>query len=55
MKKDSVILFVIAFILFCQTACSRIATTKLPKEMTFDYFAICKGDNLITTFDWMSS
>ena len=36
MKKDSVILFVIAFILFCQTACSRIARTKLPKEMTFE-------------------
>tara|TARA_Y100000766_G_C18901114_1_gene603439 strand:+ start:998 stop:2212 length:1215 start_codon:yes stop_codon:yes gene_type:complete len=36
MKKESVILFVIAFILFCQTACSRIATTKLPKEMTFE-------------------
>ena len=36
MKRDSVILFVIAFILFCQTACSRIARTKLPKEMTFE-------------------
>ena len=36
MKKESVILFVIAFILFCQTACSHIARTKLPKEMTFE-------------------
>ena len=36
MKRDSVILFVIAFILFCQPACSRIATTKHPKEMTFE-------------------
>ena len=36
MKRDSVILFVIAFILFCQPACSRIPTTKHPKEMTFE-------------------
>lgn len=36
MKRDSVILFVIAFILFCQPACSRIATTNRPKEMTFE-------------------
>ena len=36
MKRNSVILFVIAFILFCQPACSRIPTIKHPKEMTFE-------------------